>query len=221
MRLDNKAIINDIPFEKFYQSARKEASRKKPVFFIHKYFARRITTNFRLALLASIYDKNDDIYKLFYQKSTKTHEDLVILDPFMGGGTTILESARFNAKVIGNDIQPLSLFVTEALIKKLDEKELRKDLKTLEYKVSHKIKSYYTTKCIDCNKDSDIMYTFHVKLLKSNESGETYKLFNNFVFSLRNDIFTLVCPKCGDINRTSFKDNNNTCSCGYIFNSEV
>ena len=42
---------NRIPFENLYHPSLKEASRKKPVFFIHKYFARRITANFRTALL--------------------------------------------------------------------------------------------------------------------------------------------------------------------------
>lgn len=57
---------NNIPFEDLYQSSLKEASRKKPVFFIHKYFARRITANFRIALLDYIYDDNK-LLQHFYE----------------------------------------------------------------------------------------------------------------------------------------------------------
>ena len=31
--IDNPALLRDIPFDKIYEAARKEASRKKPVFF--------------------------------------------------------------------------------------------------------------------------------------------------------------------------------------------
>ena len=86
MRFDN-----DVPFEAFYQSSRKEASRKKPVFFIHKYFARRITTNFRLAMLDYFYD-DSKLIDHFYGPSGNKGAGATILDPFMGGGTTIFEA---------------------------------------------------------------------------------------------------------------------------------
>ena len=38
MNFEN-AFKADMPFDIMYQPSRKEASRKKPVFFIHKYFA--------------------------------------------------------------------------------------------------------------------------------------------------------------------------------------
>ena len=60
-----KHFNNTVPFEELYQPALKEASRKKPVFFIHKYFARRITANFRTALLDYLYNDND-ILSHFY-----------------------------------------------------------------------------------------------------------------------------------------------------------
>ena len=36
--MSNPALLRDIPYDKIYDAARKEASRKKPVFFVHKYF---------------------------------------------------------------------------------------------------------------------------------------------------------------------------------------
>ena len=54
------AIMNDIPFDKIYQAAKKKKKKKKPVFHIHKYFARRITSNFRMMLLGLLlpYDES-------------------------------------------------------------------------------------------------------------------------------------------------------------------
>ncbi len=76
-----------------------------------------------------IEDKDADIADLFYKKSA-SKENITILDPFMGGGTTIFEALRFGCKVIGNDLQPLSLFVTKALVESVDEKEVNAEVKT-------------------------------------------------------------------------------------------
>ena len=124
--MSNPALLRDIPYDKIYEAARKEASRKKPVFFVHKYFARRITSSFRMMLLGAMLPYEEDIWDYLYEDfSQEKREDMVILDPFMGGGTTIFESLRLNTKVIGCDLQPLSKFATTALVKKMDKNSLK------------------------------------------------------------------------------------------------
>ena len=139
-------LNTDIPFEEFYQSSRKEASRKKPIFFLHKYFARRITTNFRL-LLSSLYfgDQKENVKKTFYSDSSNSSifDNIAILDPFVGGGTTVFESLRFRANVVCNDLQPLSKFVVKSLYEKLDEKVVLEELDKLSQNVGEKIKEFY------------------------------------------------------------------------------
>lgn len=132
-----QAFSADMPFDLMYQASRKEASRKKPVFFIHKYFARRITANFRMALLGFMSDETENIMDKFYRDSADSCENskITILDPFMGGGTTIFEALRFGCNVIGNDLQPLSLFVTKALVESVDEKAVNNTLKKMESNV--------------------------------------------------------------------------------------
>ena len=107
-KINESYIYYDFPFDNIYETSRKEASRKKPIFFIHKYFARRTTCNFRLMLLSMLSDKNDNVWKNFYtQCKLPTNDSVKILYPFMGGGTTIYESLRLNANVIGNDLQQI------------------------------------------------------------------------------------------------------------------
>ena len=108
----------DMPYDRMYQASRKEASRKKPVFFIHKYFARRITANFRMSLLGFMAGERDNLYEDFYKPSERgsLQEPITVLDPFMGGGTAIFEALRFGCKVIGNDLQPLSLLDRKSVV---------------------------------------------------------------------------------------------------------
>lgn len=216
--MDNPALLRDIPFDKIYEAARKEASRKKPAFFVHKYFARRITCNFRMMLLGLLLPYDEDIWEYLYGSyQDKSLDDLVVLDPFMGGGTTLFESLRLNAKTIGNDLQPLSKFVSSALIKEMDVSRVKKAMKKLEGEVAPKIMSYHRTTCPICNEQADVMYTFHVKTAKTSCACGKHKLFSNFVLALKKDVFTLVCPECGEVFEHNFKENGEAkCKCGYV-----
>lgn len=215
--INNPAILRDLPYDKIYDAARKEASRKKPVFFVHKYFARRITSSFRMMMLGCLLPYDADIWDYLYDDfSDESLEDITILDPFMGGGTTIFEALRLNTKVIGNDLQPLSKFATMALIKELNKSKIKKYEKLLEKTVAKDIMHYQHTTCPCCNKTADIMYTFHVKKVKSKTDCGSHRLYSNFVLALKQDIFTLVCPKCGNIIKHNFKENGEAvCDCGF------
>lgn len=74
-----------------------------PPYKIHKYFARRPWNVF--SQLIEIYSNPKD----------------TILDPFMGGGVTIYEGLKLNRKVIGFDLNPLSIFIVKNMIKKSED----------------------------------------------------------------------------------------------------
>lgn len=219
--IKNPAILRDIPFEKIYESARKEASRKKPVFFIHKYFARRITCNFRMILLGLMLPYEEDIWEHYYESiNIEKDEEVTVLDPFMGGGTTLFESLRLNAKVIGNDLQPLSKFVTTALVSDMSEKKIKKAIKDLEKTVGEKIKSYHKTTCPACKKEADVMYHFHVKKAPAFSSCHEHEFFSSFVLALKKDEFTVLCPECREVYKTKFEEGQGVCPhCSAILSS--
>ncbi len=62
-----------------------------------------------------------------------TKEGDIIYDPFSGRGTTILEAALLNRKVIGNDINPLSQILSEARFTIPDIDELKNYLYNIEF----------------------------------------------------------------------------------------
>ena len=67
---------------------------------IHKYFARRPW----------------NVFEQLVQNFSKENE--IVLDPFCGGGVTVYESIRKGRKVIGCDLNPLSIFVVRNMVKK-------------------------------------------------------------------------------------------------------
>jgi len=71
-----------------------------PPYKIHKYFARRPW----------------NVFEQLVQKFSRENE--IVLDPFCGGGVTVYESIRKGRKVIGCDLNPLSIFVVKNMVKK-------------------------------------------------------------------------------------------------------
>ena len=80
-----------------------EAKAHTPPYKIHRYFARRPWNVF--SQLIDTYSKPSDI----------------ILDPFCGGGVTIYEGLKSGRKVIGFDLNPLSIFIVKNMIKKEED----------------------------------------------------------------------------------------------------
>src|SRR5947209_626916 len=75
----------------------------RPIIAVHKWFARRPGTLFRSLLLTEF--GAGQIRDSFY----KGHDfsGKIICDPFMGGGTPLLEANRLSCNVIGYDINPM------------------------------------------------------------------------------------------------------------------
>lgn len=60
----------------------------RPIIAVHKWFARRPGTLFRGLLLSEL--SNNPVEDIYY--SSHSFEGVTIADPFMGGGTPLLEA---------------------------------------------------------------------------------------------------------------------------------
>lgn len=109
-----------------------EAKQHSPVYMMHRYFARRPHNVF--SELINHYTEEGDI----------------ILDPFCGGGVTIVEGLLLKRKVIGVDINPLATFVTEMEIEPLDIDKFRREYSSLIERVQDKMDYLYSTHCPRC-----------------------------------------------------------------------
>lgn len=74
----------------------------RPNTYLHKWWARRAGTTFRFILKQLVTDASlRDYY------AAGGLEGITILDPMMGGGTTLHEAIRLGANVIGCDLDPI------------------------------------------------------------------------------------------------------------------
>ena len=106
-----------------------------PVYKMHRYFARRPWSVFRSLI------------------EHYSNPGSIVLDPFCGGGVTVVEGLRLRRKVIGVDLNPLATFVTRCEILPCDLEQLEKEFKRIEAEIKGKIDALYLTKCPKCKKE--------------------------------------------------------------------
>ena len=86
----------------------------RPNTYLHKWWARRCGSTFRLILKHLV---QDEAQRDYYAPGGLAGK--IILDPMMGGGTTLHEAIRLEANVIGADIDPIPVLQARATLSEL------------------------------------------------------------------------------------------------------
>jgi DNA modification methylase len=75
-----------------------------------------------------------------------TNKDEIVLDPFCGSGISVTEAIFTGRKAIGIDINPIAIFITEMMLKKIQIKKLKEEYNKLELECKDKIDNLYLVK---------------------------------------------------------------------------
>jgi len=235
------------PIEEVNEIAEREGHSKRyyrPVYTMHKYWARRLGSVFRSTLLYSLAGDEmsvrengqrtldelpevdwDDPNALWdYYLEDVDLGDKTVLDPFMGGGTTIVEALRMGCDVIGSDLNPVAWFTVKKEIEPVDPDELQAAYDRLDARVGEEIRDYYRTECPHCDGEADAMYYFWVKELECLNCGHDVPLFKSHYLadsrSKNDDYKNVVCPECWEVQQADASDEETTCvndDCGAEF----
>lgn len=223
MTMSNNHIF---PYTQISIIAEKESWRKeinRPIYHIHKWWAQRLGSVFRALLLYLLDDNKDNIWDIFYKQHS--FNKAIVLDPFMGSGTTIGESLKLGAKVIGCDINPISTFLVKQELTRVDEGLLLSEFNKLQTDVAPQIKRYYKTIDPETGKEIPVLYYFWVKVVTT-PSGEEIPLFSRYVFAQnayasKNPSASILCPHCGNVFRDRYDSIITECpKCKYSFNPQ-
>jgi 16S rRNA G966 N2-methylase RsmD len=109
-----------------------EARPHTPVYRMHKYFARRPWNVF------------SDLITRF------SSEGEIVLDPFCGGGVTIVEALRLRRKAVGVDVNPIATYVTSMECAHANLSEFSVAFDELGTRVADRLSSFYRTRCDRC-----------------------------------------------------------------------
>ena len=180
---ERTALEKGFPIVEVSQIAEQESWRKeinRPLYHIHKWWATRLGSVFRAITLASLSPETTNTWVNFY--NNHNFSGRIVLDPFMGSGTTLGEATKLGAKAIGCDINPVSTFLVRQAFTRVSETELRSAYRRLECEVASEIRHYYRAIDPETKKTIPVLYFFWVKTVDTPD-GETVPLLSRLVFA--------------------------------------
>jgi putative DNA methylase len=195
---------DSFPFEFISQLAEMESWRKevhRPIYHLHKWWAKRLGSVFRGILLASALPDSEDLVKAFYQPHD--FAGLTVFDPFMGSGTTIGEAHKLGFTALGRDINPVACESVRVSLGPLNRDALMKAFGQLSAGVGERIRALYKSAdaegCL-----CDALYFFWVKMLPCPACFANVDLFPTYIFARnaypdRKPEVRVVCPECAGI----------------------
>ncbi|MFX0124208.1 MAG: DNA methyltransferase [Candidatus Hodarchaeota archaeon] len=192
--MSSRLIEQTFPIQEVSKLAIPERSSYKPIYQISKWFARRSSSTFRALLLGALLPASEDLMANFY--SNHDFSDITVIDPFVGGGTTVIESLRLGLNCIGIDINPVAWFITKTEAELVNLEELEKWIRDCEEKIKSQIKKWYVTECPICNHQADIIYAHWVKLVPCENCSKQISLFRDFLVAVKGKNTSIFCPSC-------------------------
>jgi adenine-specific DNA methylase len=182
----------------------------RPIIAVHKWFARRPGTLFRGLALAEF--GNAPVEDLFFQ--TNSFPGKRVADPFMGGGTPLVEANRIGCDVSGFDINPMSAWIVREEIEHLDLDAYEQEAIRLLDKLRGEIGELYLTDCpLYGDTDVPVKYFLWVKVIDCESCSKPVDLFPGYLLSedSRHPKNVLVCASCGELNEVEDRKQPGAC----------
>lgn len=169
----------------------------RPIIAVHKWFARRPGTLFRGLALAELDER--PLAEHYFD----AHDlEGVVLDPFMGGGTTLFEANRIGLSVVGYDTNPMSRWLVERELEDLDVETFAMLGEQVAADVEDELREYYTTRCEECGDDAAVKSFLWVKTHTCSNGHETLLFPGPLVAGRKMGRHThdvLVCGRCRNV----------------------
>lgn len=182
-------------------SAEKQVQQSyRPIIQVHKWFARRPGTLFRGLLLSHFEDQALD------QSFFEGHDlEGVVLDPFIGGGTTAFEASRLGLSVIGYDTNPLSRWIVSRKLEPLDVTAYLMAGERIAAAVEDEVGHLYRTTCEECGEVAGVKFFVWAKTHECPNCGTKNLMLPGPLVAgrgmKRHTHDVLVCAACGSLNQ--------------------
>jgi adenine-specific DNA methylase len=230
---------NKLPLELMDEFAEREGYRRdvyRPIYSMHKWWARRPGSTFRILGLAALTDEDvtqEDILRenssgsyegLYLQDQGDKFEDATVLDPFAGGGTTLVETNRLGAQTIGYELNPVAWWTIKKSIDEVDLDLFKSEFEDLLSDVRDDIGHFFKTENPETGNECDILYSFLSQRIPCLSCDEDVSLFSRYTLAKKkaNAPAAIYCPndRCSDpvfeLER-EIKDEEKCPTCGHTF----
>ncbi len=162
----------------------------RPNSYLHKWWARRCGTTFRFILKHLVTDpRQQDFYV------PGGLEGKIILDPMIGGGTTLHEAIRMGANVIGMDLDPIPVLQARAALTEHPLPEIEEAFANLYAFLRASLIQFFQTSCPHCAEPAESWYTLHGARRYCN-CGEVLVVDSLIIRQEPDGSLTRICPFC-------------------------
>lgn len=127
----------------------------RPNSYLHKWWARRSGTATRFVLKQLANPESADFY------SPGGLEGVRILDPMIGGGTTVHEAIRLGANVAGIDLDPIPVLQTRASLEKRPLEQKEAAFEVFLAKARREFEQFFITTCPVCKNGSELRFMLY------------------------------------------------------------
>ena len=184
------------PIEFANDMARLESYNKhlyRPNSYLHKWWARRCGSTFRLILKHLVEDPGRADY--YFPGGL---EGVVILDPMMGGGTTLHEAIRLGANVIGADIDPIPVLQARATLSDVPLADLESAFDSFYRSLDNRLSSWFQTTCPHCDAPAALAFVLYGQQQQC-ACGSALLVDSTIIRHESDGRYTVLCDRCGDL----------------------
>lgn len=200
----------DLPVEDLAALALREGRRPRPVYQAHRWFARRFGSVFRAILTAAAVSSEADFWDGYYEgQDWRGH---VVLDPFVGGGTSVVEASRLGADIIGIDVDAVACAITRFETRLSTMPNLDSALAELKGQVGKVLAPYYRTITPE-GEARDVLHFFWVQVVECCNCGQLIEAHPHFqlAYEAEGTKQWAFCPNCHDVQELDQEESELRC----------
>jgi len=204
----------DIPIDQIAELALREGQSSNPIYRVHRWFARRLGSQFRSILTAlTLPHERADLFWETYLGRVAAN-GAIILDPFLGGGTSLVESMRCKARVIGFDIDPIATFISRFELEASHLEEHYPEIDQVCNEVAPLITPLHRT-MVD-GVERDVLHHFWVQVKPCSTCQSDVELHPHFQLAYSRDqgLQWVFCKACHAVHELPIERKVLHCSCG-------
>ena len=182
----------------------------RPIIAVHKWFARRPGTLFRGLVLSEFGDR--PLSEIFFELNEFPARS--VADPFIGGGTPLIEANRVGCDVQGFDINPMAAWIVREEIEHLDLDAYGSVAHSLIKSLTKDVGAAYKTDCpLYGDENVPVKYFLWVKTISCERCGQGVDLFPGYLVAdnTRHPKHVLLCAGCGELNEVDDRKQPGKC----------
>jgi adenine-specific DNA methylase len=195
--------------------ASREGRRPRPIYGAHRWFARRFGSAFRALLTAAALPEGADFWIAYYE-GTGHWQGKTVLDPFVGGGTSVVEASRLGANVIGVDVDAVACAITRFETRAAGTPNLGPTLEYLKSEIGRELAPYYRTTTAD-GETREVLHYFWVQQVPCRACGEPVEAHphHQLAYEAEGSRQWAFCPTCHGVQELDRQETGLRCDgCG-------